>query len=81
MMSPVENDDNQGARMDIAERLRSAFIVRSLLPGLPKTDERDLKISSNSEEDESLSIHKRRQGVPLLGRRWIPTKRRGPLFG
>ena len=36
---------------------------------------------SRTDEDALLLLEKRRSGMPLFGRRGLPSKRRGPLFG
>ena len=41
----------------------------------------DQSDSSNVSDDDLVVLNKRRNGAPLFGRRWIPKKRRGPLFG
>jgi len=61
---------------------------RSLLSASPSDDDDDvgfinheLDSSSVSDDDDLIVLNKRRHNVPLFGRRWIPKKRRGPLFG
>ena len=87
LISPIQSADNEAGRPNIARRLRAPLMGRSLLSvSSPNDDDidffnNDSGSSSRSDEHESVVLNKRRPGVPLFGRRWIPTKRRGPLFG
>ena len=63
---------------------------RSLLSVSPSNDDDDNNVdiftdesgsNSLSDDDELVLLNKRRYNIPLFGRRYIPTKRRGPLFG
>ena len=86
MISPIQSADNEANRPHVARRLRAPMMGRSLLSVMSGNGDTDMTNnessgSTNSDEDQMFYLNKRRQGVPLFGRRWIPTKRRGPLFG
>jgi hypothetical protein len=86
LISPILSADNAAGRPYIARRLRAPLMGRSLLSIIPSDDNVGLinhesDSSSVSDDDNLVVLNKRRYGVPLFGRRWIPTKRRGPLFG
>ncbi len=87
LVSPVQSPDNEAGRPNVARRLRAPLMGRSILSVVPSNDD-DVGLINNESDSSSVSddndfivLNKRRHGVPLFGRRWIPKKRRGPLFG
>jgi hypothetical protein len=87
LISPIQSADNEAGRPHVARRLRAPLMGRSLLSVSSPDDEDDIlnsesgSSSLSDDDNEYLVLNKRRHGVPLFGRRWVPTKRRGPLFG
>lgn len=87
LISPIQSADNEAGRPNIARRLRAPLMGRSIL-SLPSSNDDDAGLinnesdsSSASNDDDLVVLHKRRNDVPLFGRRWALNKRRGPLFG
>ena len=79
----MQRADYDGARANVVRRLRAPILGRALLSITSEIDEfdsEDHESNGNSHSDED-RVNKRRPNVPLFGRRWIPVKRRGPLFG
>lgn len=86
LIPPMESVDDSAARLNTARRLRAPLMGRSILSVSSLDDQNNLgyfnqESSSSNDDDGILLYNKRRIGVPLLGRRWIQKKRRGPLFG
>jgi hypothetical protein len=79
----MENNDLEGVSANAVQRLNLASASHNLLPIISNPVQADsiASDSSGSDEEAWLSTSKRRAGMPLYGRRWIPSKRRGPLFG
>lgn len=87
LISPIQSADNEAGRPSIARRLRAPLMGRSIL-SLPSSNDDDVGYinnesdsSSGNNDDDLVVLNKRRNGVPLFGRRWVLKKRRGPLFG
>jgi hypothetical protein len=87
LVSPIKNDEIESGRPIAARRLRAPLMGRSLL-SVSAADDDDVDLKNNesdrhsdSDENKLVVLNKRRHGAPLFGRRWIPLKRRGPLFG
>ncbi|UJR27518.1 hypothetical protein I4U23_008802 [Adineta vaga] len=86
--SPSQSPDNDVGRPNVAQRLRAPLMGRSLV-SLPNTEHGTINLknmesngsNSASDDEQFVVLNKRRYGAPLFGRRWINTKRRGPLFG
>ena len=88
LISPIQSPDNEAGRPNLARRLRAPLMGRSLLsvPQLNNDDDinyfnNEASSSSASDDDDIIVLNKRRNRVPLFGRRGIVGKRRGPLFG
>ncbi|CAF0804530.1 unnamed protein product [Adineta ricciae] len=87
LVSPINSPDNDAGRPYFARRLRAPLMGRA--PTLLTIDEISNQkytesassSSSASNDEQPVQLEKRRPGAPLFGRRWINTKRRGPLFG
>lgn len=78
---PIENADGQMSRS-----FEAPLSAPSLFPAALNDNQRymgnmDSSASISSDEDIIRFINKRRQRMPLFGRRATPNKRRGPLFG
>ena len=87
LVSPIQSPDNEAGRPNVARRLRAPLMGRSLL-SVSATNDDDTNLINNesdshsdSNDDQLVVLNKRRHGAPLFGRRWMPLKRRGPLFG
>jgi hypothetical protein len=89
LVSPIQSPDNEAGRPNVIRRLRAPLMGRSLLsvPSFNNNDDfnylnNEASSSSASDDDGDLVfLNKRRNGVPLFGRRGVFGKRRGPLFG
>ncbi|CAM4841410.1 unnamed protein product [Rotaria magnacalcarata] len=81
----IERMNNESLEVKPPRRLQMPFMDRSFVLVAPaKTDEINF---TNDESDNShhidkiVTLYKRRNGVPLFGRRLVPGKRRVPLYG
>jgi hypothetical protein len=89
LISPIQSPDNEAGRPHLARRLRAPLMGRSLLsiPSFNNDDgtnylTNEASSSSGSDDDDDIILlNKRRNRVPLFGRRGTLEKRRGPLFG
>ena len=84
--STMEGVDEGIGRLHPARRLRAPLMGRSLLSPSSFDEHENFgdlnqESSSSNDDDGLLIFNKRRLGKPLLGRRWVSKKRRGPLFG
>jgi len=85
MISFEQNPGYEVKRLPTTRRLRAPLMGRSIT----KILDDDVDIIPNqsngfnaSDENEFIYLNKRRNGLALLSRRkWLPFKRRGPLFG
>lgn len=81
MSTIIGNTDHDGHRAIITQRLRAPLmdiITTTVNDDVPRADSN----SDNNNEDEELFLGKRRPSLAILGRRrWVTSKKRGPLFG
>ncbi|CAF0785715.1 unnamed protein product [Adineta ricciae] len=86
MPTIIGNTDHDGHRSIIAQRLRAPLMGRSISPVTIITttvhDDANRVDSNGDNSDEELFLGKRRHSFAILGRRrWVTSKKRGPLFG
>ncbi|CAF1109279.1 unnamed protein product [Adineta steineri] len=85
----MRTPDNEARRLYSARRLRAPLMGRSITTTALHTDDdddsdlskSDSNGSSNSNENELITLDKRRSYAVLGGRRWVNSRKRGPLFG
>ena len=86
MPTIIGNTDHDGHRSIITQRLRAPLMGRSISPVTIITttvnDDVNRVDSKGDNSDEELFLGKRRHSFAILGRRrWVTSKKRGPLFG
>ncbi|UJR21650.1 hypothetical protein I4U23_024727 [Adineta vaga] len=78
----IRNADNEGDRMVIIRRLHAPLMGRSVRTTLEDGGVGQFDSSGNFDENEKITLSKRRYSFAVLGgRSWLPSRKRGPLFG